>query len=247
MLIHRTVFMAHISMVPFERMTSSAILTSIEPFAHASAFEIDVLSSSATRSRKRAGKTILQSGHDSDGLYVVLRGRVNLIRENGSNRDLILASLGPGEVFGESCVLEDRNLSSTASAAIATELLRIPASALQAHIQRDPQTLLQLLKLMGEKLKNMESIASGLALFDVEERLRQTLARLARRQGRPDDSQDGWILAPVPTQTELARMVGSCRETVSRTLSSMAKSGKLSASGRRMVLSESVMSAAAGI
>jgi CRP-like cAMP-binding protein len=48
-------------------------------------------------------------------------------------------------------------------------------------------------------------------------------------------------LAPVPTQSELARMVGSCRETVSRTLSAMAKNGLVSSSGRRMVLDARLM------
>ena len=82
-----------------------------------------------------------------------------------------------------------------------------------------------------------------LALCDVEERLRRTLVRLAKRQGRHSPADDGWILAPVPTQSELARMVGSCRETVSRTLSSMARSGLLSSSGRRMILGEMLMQA----
>ena len=51
----------------------------------------------------------------------------------------------------------------------------------------------------------------------------------------------GWILAPVPTQSELARMVGSCRETVSRTLSAMARNGLVSGSGRRMILNDSLV------
>ena len=97
------------------------------------------------------------------------------------------------------------------------------------------------MKLMSRKLRDVESVASGLALCDVEERLRQTLVRLAKRQGRHSPADEGWILAPVPTQSELARMVGSCRETVSRTLSSMARSGLLSSSGRRMILGETLM------
>jgi CRP-like cAMP-binding protein len=79
----------------------------------------------------------------------------------------------------------------------------------------------------------------------VEERLRRTLARLVKRQGRRGPASTGWILAPVPTQSELARMVGSCRETVSRTLTAMARSGLVSASGRRMILDDKIMNDAA--
>jgi CRP-like cAMP-binding protein len=67
------------------------------------------------------------------------------------------------------------------------------------------------------------------------------LRRLAHRQGRRVDASNNWILAPVPTQSELARMVGSCRETVSRTLSAMARNGLVSSSGRRMILKEQLM------
>jgi CRP/FNR family cyclic AMP-dependent transcriptional regulator len=45
----------------------------------------------------------------------------------------------------------------------------------------------------------------------------------------------------VPTQSELARMVGSCRETVSRTLSAMARDGLVTSRGRRMVLANSLL------
>jgi CRP-like cAMP-binding protein len=104
------------------------------------------------------------------------------------------------------------------------------------------------MQLMTDKLRDIESVASSLALYDVEERLRRTLVRLAQRQGRRSSTaagSSGWILAPVPTQSELARMVGSCRETVSRTLSAMARDGLVSSSGRRMILDPRLLGAAA--
>jgi len=186
---------------------------------------------------------LLAEGHVPDGLYVVLRGRVNLVRMGEGGRDLILSSLGPGDVLGENCAFDETGMSTSAVAATPVELLRIPAEIVAAYVRRDPEAMVRLVRLISDKLRDIENVASSLALHDVEERLRRTLIRLAQRQGRRAPTASGWILAPVPTQSELARMVGSCRETVSRTLSAMARNGLVSSSGRRMILDESLVNA----
>lgn len=231
--------------IPLERMESHDILSCVEPFTAARPAELEVLGRTAVRVRKAPGTVLVTEGQVADGLYLVLRGRVNLVRAADGGRDLILSSLGPGEVFGENCAFSGVPMSTTAVAAVQSEMLRLPAEALLEHLRREPETVLRLMRLQNEKLREVEAVASGLALCDVEQRLRRTLARLARRQGRKNPASSGWILAPVPTQSELARMVGSCRETVSRTLSAMARNGLVSGSGRRMILNDSLMNEAA--
>jgi len=231
--------------IPLERMETADVLACVEPFITARPSELELLGRTAVRLRKAPGSVLVSEGQAPDGLYIVLRGRVNLLRAADGGRDLILSALGPGEVFGEACAFPGVPMSTTAVAAVQSELLRVSPEALVDHLRREPETVLRLMRLQGDKLREVEAVASGLALCDVEERLRRTLARLARRQGRRGPASTGWILAPVPTQSELARMVGSCRETVSRTLSAMARSGLVSASGRRMILDDRIVNEAA--
>ncbi len=231
--------------IPLERMETVDVLACVEPFMAARPSELEGLARTAVRVRKTPGSVLVSEGQASDGLYIVLRGRVNLLRAADGGRDLILAALGPGEIFGETCAFAGQPMSTTAVAAVQSELLRIAPDALGEHLRREPETVLRLMRLQGDKLREVEAVASGLALCDVEERLRRTLARLARRQGRRGPASTSWILAPVPTQSELARMVGSCRETVSRTLSAMARNGLVSASGRRMILDDRLFSGVA--
>ncbi|HFE46496.1 MAG TPA: Crp/Fnr family transcriptional regulator [Nannocystis exedens] len=228
--------------IPLERMETMEVLSCVEPFVSARPPEIEQLSITATRLRKAPGAAVLSEGQPSDALYIVLRGRVNLVRVADGGRDLILSALGPGDAFGEVCAFGGTVMSTAAIAAVHTELLRVPAESVVDHLRREPETMMRMMRLQHERLREIESVASGLALCDVEERLRRTLARLATRQGRRVSASDGWILAPVPTQSELARMVGSCRETVSRTLSAMARSGVVTASGRRMLLTDDLIS-----
>lgn len=231
-------------LIPLERMPVAEVLTCVEPFTAARPDEVERLAEAAIRLRKPSGAVLVEEGKVPDGLYVVLRGRVNLVRE-GDGRDLILSALGPGDVLGESCAYDDSRMSNAAVTATPAELLRVPADVVAAHVRREPETMVRLMRLVTDKLRDIENVASSLALHDVEERLRRTLIRLAQRQGRRSATSSGWILAPVPTQSELARMVGSCRETVSRTLSAMAKSGLVSSSGRRMILDSRLMGEAA--
>jgi CRP-like cAMP-binding protein len=238
--------------IPLERMTTGDVLSCVEPFTAARPAEIEILAQAAVRIRKAAGAPILEEGHVPDGLYIVLRGRVNLVRAGAGHRDLILMTLGPGDVLGETCAFDRSHHSTAALAAVPVEILRIPADVLAAHLRREPESMMRLMQLMVDKLRDIEGVASSLALYDVEERLRRTLVRLAQRQGRraptsplPGAQQGSWILAPVPTQSELARMVGSCRETVSRTLSAMARDGLVSSSGRRMILDPRLVGEAA--
>lgn len=228
-------------MIPLERMPNAEVLSFVEPFTTARPEEIEGLAKAAVRLRKTSGTVLVAEGHIPDGLYVVLRGRVNLVRMGDGGRDLILSTLGPGDVFGESCAFDHTGMSTSAVAATPVELLRVPADVLAVHVRRDPETMVSLMRLISDKLRDIENVASSLALHDVEERLRRTLVRLVRRQGRRAPTSSGWVLAPVPTQSELARMVGSCRETVSRTLSAMARSGLVSSSGRRMILDDSLL------
>src|SRR5689334_24174376 len=92
--------------IPLERMESHDILSCVEPFTAARPAELEVLGRTAVRVRKAPATVLVTEGQVADGLYIVLRGRVNLVRAADGGRDLILSSLGPGEVFGENCAFQ---------------------------------------------------------------------------------------------------------------------------------------------
>ena len=108
------------------------------------------------------------------------------------------------------------------------------------HLRRSPSTALNLLGEMSQRLRRANENIVSLALQDVEVRLVKTLARLARDEGstNPDGS---LILRRRPTQQELANMVGSSRETVSRTLAAMARQGLTVTRGRSLLLTERLL------
>lgn len=218
------------------------MLGSLAAFRGTNTEYLSSLSKDVVRMSRRAKSVVLREGELADGLYVVLRGRVHLARSLPGGREIILGSLGPGQLFGETVVIEHLVMTSSAITSLPSEIARIPADALTAFTVAHPESLRGLMGSLAARMSDVESVASDLALCDVESRLRRLLVQLARRQGRPAiEAGEGWVLAPVPTQSELARMVGSCRETVSRTLTSMAKAGDLIARGRRLTVRPQLM------
>ncbi len=226
--------------VPLERLNTEAMLACVEPFSALAPADLDLIAAGTTRSRRPGGSVIVREGAVPEGVFVVLRGRVNLVRSAPGGRDVILATLMPGDIFGETAALDGSAATTTALASMPTDVARLPADVVAEVLRREPAALIRLVRLLSQRLCEVESMASALALCDVEQRLRRTLVRLARRQGRSAESQS-WMIAPVPTQSELARMVGSCRETVSRTISAMARNGQVSSCGRRLVLSDALV------
>ncbi|TPV97156.1 MAG: Crp/Fnr family transcriptional regulator [Myxococcales bacterium FL481] len=227
--------------IPLDRLDPVPMLGCVEPFVVSPSAALERLAASATRVSGLAGEVLLRAGDRPEAAFVVLRGRVNLLRGGHRGRELILACLGAGDLFGEAGVMPEGVASTTAVAAGTVELCRLPIADLRRHLEEIPATSVRMLGLLQRRLADIEGVASGLALCDVEQRLRRTLSVLARRQGRRLQEGANWVLAPVPTQTELARMVGSCRETVSRTLTAMARDGLVSTVGRKMFLAQALV------
>ena len=113
-------------------------------------------------------------------------------------------------------------------------------SAILSHMRACPQTALNLMGEMARRLRRADEAIVGLALQDVEGRLSKTLMRLAKDDG--DISVDGGLLLRRrPTQQELANMVGSSRETVSRTFASLIRRGLMVPKGRTLVLTDRML------
>src|SRR5260370_39403885 len=98
-------------------------------------------------------------------------------------------------------------------------MLALTREAFVDHLRNHPQTAINMLAELTRRLRRADETIASLALHDVESRLVRTLERLAREDGETTGGR--LLLRKRPTQQELANMVRSCRETVSRTFTSL--------------------------
>lgn len=187
-----------------------------------------------------SGTLLAAQDEPGDSLFIVYTGRVKVSVAGDTGREVTLALLKAGDVFGEVSLLDGSPRTANVVAMSDSQVLVLSREAFLDHVRQNPQTAMNMMRELARRLRRADETIVGLALQDVEGRLSRTLARLAREEG--DVSVDGGLLLRRrPTQQELANMVGSSRETVSRTFTSLIKRGLVVPRGRMLVLTERML------
>ena len=188
------------------------------------------------------GGSIVMGQHEpGDGLFVLVAGRARVVLFGDNGREMTLSSLRPGDFFGEMSVFDGRPRSANVVAERDSTFLVLEDADLLAHIRQHPETAIRLLREMASRLRSANELINNLALHDVASRLTRTLVHLGHTQG--ERREDGILIPRRPTQQDLASMVGTCRETVSRALSAMARRGLVVARGRTLLLRQELLDA----
>jgi CRP-like cAMP-binding protein len=183
---------------------------------------------------RTAGSVLVAQDEPGDALFIIAQGRVKVALFGENGRELTLSILQPGDFFGEMSLIDSRPRSANVVALDDTTVLALTRDGFRAHLAAHPQTALNIMAELTVRLRRADETIAQLALHDVESRLSRTLLRLAKEDGEQSDA--GLVLRKRPTQQDLANMVGSCRETISRTFTSMIKRGLLVPKGRALVL-----------
>ena len=118
-------------------------------------------------------------------------------------------------------------------------VLALAKADLMAHLRQHPTTAINLACELSKRLRRADEIIARLALQDVEGRLVAQLLELAHEDGV--EIPDGRLIRRRPTQQELANMVGSCRETISRTFNLLARRGLITPRGRSLLVTRRLM------
>lgn len=179
---------------------------------------------------------IFFSPEDTPGtLYVLKEGRVTLWRQAHDGRQLILASLDRGSVFGESSMLGESYAGVYAEAAEECLLCVLPAANLRALMVEVPQVGLNLLDFVSRRLQRSQELAEQVAYWPVRKRLATLIVELVERYGHP--TMDGaTIVNKAITQAELGQMIGATRETTAEALGHLRGEGVIELRKRRIVV-----------
>jgi CRP-like cAMP-binding protein len=188
-----------------------------------------------TPRRYRHGEVVLGQGRAVTCLRLVVSGAVRLSAVVPSGREVVVALLGAGDVFGELALLGGGPSPVEARAVGAeTRVVALPIEALRDVVRRAPSSAEELLRLIASRLHHTAGALEEALAHDVPTRVSLRLRDLARSHGSVEPG--GILLPPQLTQDEIARMVGATRESVNRSLSSLAARGLVRVEGRRYVV-----------
>jgi CRP-like cAMP-binding protein len=162
---------------------------------------IDCLSGMATTRALRAGEILFQVGDPGDALYGVRR--------------IVLNSLGAGDLFGEIALLDGRERTADAVAAVASEVFVLRRSDLLAYLRREPDVAVRLIGLLCSRIRYIAGQMTELATLSLGVRLARRLTILAEDFGNEIQI----------SQEQLGAFVGGTRESVNRQLQVWRRAG----------------------
>jgi CRP/FNR family cyclic AMP-dependent transcriptional regulator len=186
------------------------------------------------RKEAEASSVIVNQEETGDALFVIARGKVKVVLYGDTGREIILSILRAGDFFGEMALLDRQPRSANVVAVESSELLCLDREGFQTHLTGHPSTALAILAEMSRRLRHADEVIGNLALLDVYARVARTIRDLAQKQGQPVDG--GLLIKERPTQQEIAGLIGTSRETVSRALSDFARRGLLELSGKQILV-----------
>ena len=149
-----------------------------------------------------------------DIIFIILNGTVKITRVNDEGKEVILALLGPGEIFGEMAILDGEARSANALAQEDCELLAIQKSEFLNLLRRNFKISFALMRELAKRLRKSDQQIEALSLSDAEHRIGVSVLNLAEDMGVIRKGQV--TIEKLPFQQDIANMSGTSRETVSR-------------------------------
>jgi CRP/FNR family transcriptional regulator, cyclic AMP receptor protein len=212
------------------------LLKSVALFSDLEAEELERFSHVAVPRSFPAGTRVFHEGDNSDACYIVKEGSFRVTREHSDGRAITLATLGPGEIFGELAMLDGDQRSASAEALSDGELLALPAGDVRALLARHPEIALKLVAGLVRRLRAANVRLSRQSFQTVPSRVAGILAQLSR-EGQDGEGEDTEVTIRM-NQTDLAQLAGTSRESVSRFLAELERAGVVRSGRGRVTVIE---------
>ncbi len=174
---------------------------------------------------------VINEGDFSDGLYVLLSGRVKVFSTGDDGKEVILRYQEPGEYFGELALIDEAPRSVSVMTVEPSKLSLISRDAFRDCLAKNPDLAFQLIGELTHRIRSLTDDVKSLALLDVYGRVARVLLNRASET-------DGKLIAERLTHQELANMVGASREMVTRILKDLTTGGYITMSDKAIVINE---------
>ena len=174
--------------------------------------------------------TIFTPGDPDDQLYFLLSGAVRLYKIYGDYKEATTALLKDSGIFGKLNLVEGRWQDVFAEAVTEARVASVQKAALERVIKSDPEFALRLFSSLSERLRQSDEVIESLLHREVSTRLATLLVNLGDRFGEDD------LIDVRLTHQDLANMIASTREAVSKVMSELQRDGVIETQNRRIAI-----------
>ena len=178
--------------------------------------ELEIIVKASSERDLLRGDVLFREYDKPDSLFLVISCRIAIVNKSFIGKESVVALMENGDLFGEMGLFDDRGRSAEARALEESSVIEVPFKPIKALYEKDPSHLWEVVKMLVDRLRNMDEVLADSVFLDVT-------GRTAKRLLEISDNEDEFSL-PV-TQEELAGMVGASRERVNKAIASFIKLG----------------------
>jgi CRP/FNR family transcriptional regulator, cyclic AMP receptor protein len=198
------------------------LLRRVPLFADLSHDELERISQVAVPRSIPTGVRVFHEGDTSDACYIVRDGDLRVTREHADGRAIALATLGPGDIFGELAMLDGEARSASVETLSECELVALPAADVRGLLSRHADITVKLVVALTRRLRETNERIARQSFQTVPSRVAGVLIQLIA-EGVVPEGREGITVRM--TQADLAQLAGTSRESVSRFLATLERAG----------------------
>ena len=196
------------------------LIRRVSLFSMLTAAQAESVSEAVVKSRFKRGEAIVEQGKKSNALFIILTGRARVITTDQRGREVILATMQPGDYVGEMSLIDNEPHSATVRAEVQTDVLVLGRLEFARCLPENSSMAYAVMKGLVQRLRHADRQIESLALMDVYGRVARALLEFSS----PDADGNAVIRDKVSRQ-DLAKMVGASREMVSRVMKDLEERG----------------------
>ncbi|HCA80507.1 MAG TPA: Crp/Fnr family transcriptional regulator [Bacteroidetes bacterium] len=213
-----------------------SFLENVPIFAELEEPELKKIEKLGLRKKYKKGNIVVLEKEMGAALFVIISGKVKIVRTDEDGREVILSIFGPGEFFGEMSLLDGLARSASVVALAKAELFMIHRRDFLKLLQEHPQVAISLLGELTTRLRKADTQIKSLSLKDASGRVANVILMLADdigvfRKGKVE-------IDELPLQQDMANMAGTSRETVSRMIHQFIREGHLQLDGNKLTIND---------
>jgi CRP/FNR family transcriptional regulator len=175
----------------------------------------------------KRGTTIFAEGDRGVGFYILVAGQVKIYKMSMDGKEQTLHIFGPGEPFAEAAVFTGKSYPAYADTMQDSRVLFIPRDAFVKLIGTNPALAMNMLGALSQRLKKFAGMIEALSLKEVPGRLAAHLLLLSGQQGGDEFNLN-------IGKAQLASILGTIPETLSRIFKKLSEGGYIEVVGAKI-------------
>lgn len=200
-------------------------------FSMLTASQAESVADAVVKRRFKRGEAIVEQGKKSNALSIILTGRARVVTTDTRGREVILATMHPGDYVGEMSLIDNEPHSATVRAEIQTDALILGQLEFARCLPENSSMAYAVLKGLVQRLRHADRKIESLALMDVYGRVARALLEFAS-----EDGEGNAVIRDKVSRQDLAKMVGASREMVSRVMKDLEERGFIETRGDSSLL-----------